>query len=416
MGKYSLILILGFSIVVLGLIPLIHGRASRSYENYIDYYESSQARNIAISGANFAANMLFQNSSASISYSNIQMGEGSFSISTTIQPDSTILLTSSGKFHRKNHTVEVLFGPSSFAKFGVYLATMGSIYWTTGDTVRGPSHVENILNVYGTPVFFGKVTTLNGTNPSILPNGPTNPKFYGGYQSGISVSMPPNLNNLQMAASSGGKIFTPPASPIGTYELYFKFNSNGTVSYKEYKGSIQLFDTTVGINQLAPNGVILVSGGNIKVEGTVNGKVTLCATSGSVSGTGKIYIKGNILYNDNPIDNPSSDDFLGLVAEKDVVIPLPDGFPGTTCPTNIDIYACVFSRTGKFYAELDYKMGKLGNVNFYGSMSSYTIGAFSAGSPSYGYSNNFHFDRRLLIETPPYYPKTNILEILSWKE
>ena len=415
MGKYSLILILGFSIVVLGLLPLIHGRASRSYENYVDYYESSQARNIAISGANFGANMLFQNSSASFSYSDIQMGEGSFSISTTKQPDSTILLKSYGKFHRRNHTAEVLFGPSSIAKFGVYLASMGNIYWTTGDTVRGPCHVNNILNLYGTPVFFGKVTTLNGTNPSTLPAGGTNPKFYGGYQSGVSVSMPPNLNNLKIAASAGGMTFTPPALPAGTYELYVKFNSNGTISYKEFKGTTKLSDTTVTINQLAPNGVILVNNGNIKVEGVVNGKVTLCAASGTEPATGKIFIKGNIFYNDNPIENPSSDDFLGLVAEKDVVIPLPDEYPDTPCPTNIEIYASVFSRTGKFYAELDSKMGKLGNINFYGSMSSYTIGAFSAGS-TYGYSNNFHFDRRLLIETPPYYPETNILEILSWKE
>jgi hypothetical protein len=63
-------------------------------------------------------------------------------------------------------------------------------------------------------------------------------------------------------------------------------------------------------------------------------------------------------------------------------------------------------------------MGKLGSVFFYGSMTSYTIGAFSSNyhSGGYGYNNIFLFDQRLLLETPPHYPKTNLLEILSWKE
>jgi len=418
MGKYSLILILGFSIVVLGLLPLIHGRASRSYENYLDYYGDSQAHNIAASGANFGANMLFANPSVEFSYSNLTMGEGEFSFYTTKQPDSTILLTSHGKYRGTEQTVQATFGWSSFAKFGVYLATMNNIYWTTGDTVRGPCHIQNVMNLNGTPVFFGKVTTLAGTYPSSLPSGSTNPKFYGGYQSGISVPLPPNLNSLQSAAGSGGKIFTPPSTPTGTYEVRMKFNNNGTIKYSEYKGTSKLSDTTVSINLLAPNGVVLVNGGNIRTEGTVNGRVTICAMSGGLTGTGNAYISGDIRYNEDPAQHPESDDYLGIVTERDVTIPLPPGFPANPCPNNIMIQACVFSRTGKFSAELDYRMGQLGNVNFYGSMSSYTIGAFSASGSSgtYGYYNNFQFDQRLLLETPPHYPKTSLLEILSWKE
>jgi hypothetical protein len=418
MGKYSLILILGFSIVVLGLLPLIHGRASRSYENYLDYYGVSLAHNIAASGANFGANMLFANPSAEFSYSNITVGGGKVSFYTTKKPDSTIVLTSRGKYRGTDQTIQATFGKSSFAKFGVYLATMGSVSWTTGDTVRGACHIENVMNLNGTPVFYGKVTTLSGTNPPSLPSGTTNPKFYGGYQSGISVQLPANLNYLQNAASSGGKIFTPPTNPTGTYEVRMEFNNNGTIWYSEYKGTTKLSDTTVGINQLAPNGVILVNGGNIRTKGTVNGKVTICATSGGMTGTGIAYINGDIRYSDDPVLHPESDDYLGIVAERDVIIPLPHDYPSIPCPTNIEIQACVFSRTGKFYSQLDASMGKLGTVYFYGSMCSYTIGAFSvpSGGSYYGYANYFQFDQRLLLETPPYYPKTNSLEILSWKE
>lgn len=420
MGKYSLILILGFSIVVLGLLPLIHSRASRSYENYIDYYGEGQAHNIAASGANFGANMLFTNSSAQFSYSNVQMAGGKVSFYTTKQADSTILLTSRGKYRGIEETIETTFGMSSFAKFGVYLATMAGIYWTSGDTVRGPCHVNNIMNLSGTPVFFGKVTTLSGTNPPNLPSGSADPKFYGGYQSGIGVPLPPNLNSLQSAAEAEGKVFNPPGSPSGIYEVRINFINNGTISYSEYKGTTKLSDTTVGINQLTSNGVILVNGGNIRVQGTVKGKITVCATSGGLSGTGNAYIGGDIRYKDDPATNPESGDYLGIVVERDVVLPLPTDFPSVPCPSDVVIQACVFSRTGKFSAQLDNRMGKLGNVSFFGSMASYTIGAFSvsdgSGNIAYGYSNNFQFDERLLLETPPHYPKTNNLEILSWKE
>lgn len=433
MGRFSLLLVLGFSFTLLFIGPNAHRQGNRAYENYLSYLTKSMVHNIAASGANLGANQLFFDTSWTAGYSNVSIGAGTCDVTlSNVAGTNQKKLTSIGHYQKGmqgggvlatlNDTVEVLLQPSSFAKFGVYLNNMSGVAWFTGDTVWGPCHVEGTMNVLGKPVFYGKVTTKNGTNPASLPSGSTAPKFYGGYQSGVSVPMPTSFAQLQSEATAGGKVFTPPGSPSGTYEVRLVLNADGTVTYKEYKGATQVGTTpsvTVALTSLAPNGVILINGGNLRVHGTLNGRATIGAL-GSTSAIGNVYIDGDVLLKQDPRTNPASTDMLGIVADNNVQIPLPIGFPTTPAPTNVAVQSSIFCRTGSFTAELNSSMGVKGSVNVLGSLVSNTIGAFGAtdgsGVLTYGYSNNFRFDDRLLVSAPPKYPNTSLFEVLSWKE
>ncbi len=417
MGKSSILLVLSLSFALLMLGPNMYDAASVATMNYISYNTKTQAHNAALSGANIASNNLFLDATYTSNYTKVKLGDAEFStIVSNITGTNRKKIHSFGTFQNFTDTVEVILQPSSFAKFCVYLKQMTGVYWATGDTVRGPCHIDNQFNVLGDPVFFGKTTAKGALYKKTASS---KPQFLGGFQTGISVPMPLNLNEAKNAATSGGKYFTVPASPAGNYVIDFTFNANGTIRYKETKGATTIKDTTVSLTSLAPNGVIMVNGGNILVRGTIKGRATIGAL-GSSSTAGNCIIMGDILCSDDPQTNPGSKDMLGIVVDRDIQIPLPSGFPTVGCKHDYLIEAALFTRTGKFYATQDNRMGRLGNVTVHGSLSSYSIGAFATadakGKILYGYSNIFNFDTRFMSSSPPYYPNTSLFEVLSWRE
>jgi hypothetical protein len=423
MGKSSILMVLALSFTLVILSPNMYEAASVATVNYLTYYTKTAAHNAALSGANIASNELFLNPSATASYNKVKFGDATFSTSLTdIKGTNRKRILSYGYYKSAldtttySDTVEVILQPSSFAKFCVYLKQMTGVYWATGDTVRGPCHIDNQFNVSGNPVFFGK-TTASGKlykNPST-----SKPQFLGGFQTGISVPMPLNLDQAKTAASSGGKLFTPPAAPAGNYIVDITFNADGTLRYIETKGATKLKDTTVTLTSLAPNGVILVNNGNLLLKGTIKGRATVGALGTSTT-AGNCIIMGDILCSDDPQTNPNSKDMLGVIVDRDIQMPLPSGFPTVACKHDYLIEAALFTRTGKFYATQDSRMGRLGNVTIHGSIASYSIGAFatadSKGNILYGYSNIFNFDTRFMSSSPPYYPNTSLFEVLSWRE
>lgn len=425
MGRTALILVLGASLIFVTIAPNIYNTATFAYQNYLDYYTSESMHDLGESAANMACSALFFNSSWRSGFATKSFGNGTYKVTAqniTYQGDSTMVqITAVSTFQGKTDTVSVLLHPSSFAKFCVYINSMGNVYFATGDSVFGPLHVEGTLNALGTPYFQGKVTVKNGTNP-VLPSANSHPSFVGGYQSGVSIPLPASLTQTSNAATAGGKVFTPPGSPAGEYDVKVQFNSDGTLNYQEYKGgTLKNSVTNVAINTLAPNGVIMISGGNLYVHGTVKGQVTIGST-GSGTTAGNVFLDGNLMQNTDPRTNTGSTDMVGIVCDNNITIPLPAGYPpGPPNPQHdFTIEAAMFSRTGAFSAQYVSQMGVLGHVTVVGGVTSNTIGAFAAGDANgnvlYGYSNTFAYDSRFMVGAPPSFPNTGLFEILSWRE
>jgi hypothetical protein len=430
MGRFSLMMVVGLSAVLMILGPNMYKFATGGYKNYLDYYSRTMSHNIALTGVNVAANAIFLNNQWIAGYNNVSFNGGSFSVTV----DSTPIvwtglyrkrLTSISTFGSVHDTVVVTFQPSNFAQFCVYLQNMAGVSWTTGDTVWGPCHIDSVMRVTGVPVFYGKTTTKNGTSPSTLPSGSTNPKFYGGYQSGVSVPMPTSFAKAESSASQFGKVFS--YTGAGTYAVNFTFNADSTVTYSEVKNGVKGANTTVKINTLAQNGTIWVKNGNVNMKtSTLKGRCTIIA-SGTAANQGCVNINGDLVYATDPQQKGAGTDMLGLCADKDILVHAPDSINYSSSPKiypehDVIIESALFTRTGKFYTDLynNTNATGLGMVKVVGSLVSKSIGAFStpdaSGNIKYGYKNLFAFDPRYYNSFPPNYPVTGYYNIVAWRE
>ena len=402
-GKASVFLVLGFSGILLVYTQNLFTFSSNSVDVYTQYYNNTMAENIASSAANLACNQFFVSPSWSAGYSNVSFNGGNFSVSISNLTSNRKKITATGIYNGVTKTVEVVFQPSSFARFGYYGAIMpGNLYYVTGDTISGPMHIQGKLNVWGQPVFTSKVTTKTGIK---LRDASSNPTFLGGYESGVDLPLPTTINNVATDAASGGKFFS-------NTDVWLTFQSNGSVDYKVGSAGVWMNES---LTTFAPNGVIAVDKGNIHIKGTVKGKITIGATLSSGVANGNIYLDDDIVYNTNPLD-PNCTDMLGIVATNNVVV-------SDTPPNKKDIIinASIFSLKGGLEAERYSTIPNCGTIRLTGGLIAYqaqTLGVFDpyTGTIVNGYNQYIKFDDRFMNRVPPSFPTSDSYEVLTWLE
>jgi len=166
-GRAILIVVLGFSFIFLIMEKNIGSATTRTVGNMADYNANITAHNIAVSGANIAANQIYLDETWKNGYNNISYQDGKINVTVDVLDafKQIIRINSAGTFRGITDTVQVTLQPSKFSKFAYYSESEGGIiWWTTGDTVWGPLHSQDIMNMNGSPVFMGKVTTKEALN------------------------------------------------------------------------------------------------------------------------------------------------------------------------------------------------------------------------------------------------------------
>jgi len=170
-----------------------------------------------------------------------------------------------------------------------------------------------------------------------------------------------------------------------------------------------LWDSGVQTQSGIPNGSIFVNGHIYDLRGTVKGQYTVTTNVGK-----DIHIKADIRYATDPLTNPNSTDRLGLVAQYIVV--------DEDAPWNLRIDAVLLagSRTndGAFYYA-GYRRRLRGTLTVVGGViqkSRGPVGMFSYVGKIRGYTKDYHFDERMKLTPPPYFPATGVYEILAWQE
>jgi len=402
-GRASVFLVLGFSGILLLYTQNLFTFSSNSVDVYTQYYNNTMAENIASSAANLACNSFFLNPTWTGSQTSFAFNGGAFISSVSNLTNNRKKITSIGTYDGISKTVEVILQPSSFARFGYYAGIMpGNLYYVTGDTVSGPMHIQGKLNVWGRPVFTGKVTTKNGIK---MLDASTNPQFLGGYESGVDLPLPTTLNTVSSDAASGGKYFS-------ETDVWLTFKADGTVDYKV--GSSGTWEN-VALSTFAPNGVIAVDKGNLHIKGTLRGKVTLGATLSSGTANGNIYLDDNIVYNTDP-NTPGCPDMLGIVATNNVIIT-----DNAANKSNININASIFSLKGGLSVEHYSTVPYCGVIRLTGGLIEYqaqATGVFNpyTGQITNGFNEYIKFDERFMTSVPPSFPKSSSYEVLSWFE
>ncbi len=410
MGRTAIYMVMGMTFIFLFFGRTMNDSGTEAFSNAIDYFEKTQVHNIAVAGANLACNQLFLDNNWRTGFSNVAMNNGSF----TVTIDSTtfagkLLLTSKGVFQSDTQIVRVVLSPSAISKFAIYSGNVSSAAKIrAGDTIDGPMHVNNKLVTQGNPVFKQKVTmgSLQTTAGA--------PTFLGGYETGVNIGFPSYTSN---AAS----IVTKASTDGGTNnykvggQMWLRFSVVGGVTKVEYKTSSgAAWGAPVDLSTFAPSGNIAMVNGEVHVEGTLKGKVSITSTvvpstTTPTASVGASYIEGNLRYNTDPTVTPSSTDMLGLVSAGDITI--------NQLPMRMD---------GAFFTNTSAKLGgTLNNTNpakqlkIVGSLISNVIGPTDFGTgASKGANFYMKYDTRM-NDTPPDdfpFPSTNSFEVLSWYE
>jgi hypothetical protein len=439
MGRTSILLVIGFNIVFMFMGFRVSTTVSRTYEKYITYADIEQGGLAMESGANIALSNECMNLINTIPAVDVPFQSGSFRITRVVAPSAQGLpganLIITGTYADANFTTTVRVQDGSFSQYAMYSESekIGEdpIYWTTGDTCRGPLHTQDYLYYAGTPVFKGFVTTLKGTKKKSGSSG--TPKFDGGYKSPVSVKIPNNLTELKELGSSGGAYYK-------GVDTYVQFLANGKVvvraeptgtlpssstGWKESKtgtfGSppVKYCTTYASVSQLTTSGVLLVDGGVLHVKGVLKGQITL----GAVNSGSKIFLDSSVVYNTNPLlpdghSNTSCTDLLGIVADNDIHISEGAENNPSPQPKSMTIHASMFSRTGGFGAE-NYKDrvvgGKLKVVGGIQQLARDPVGTFGTGGIVSGFQKDYYYDERLQRMIPQGYPRI-AFQVQNWAD
>lgn len=455
-----MLLVLGFSLIFMSISNNFNTLTIKSIEGYSNYFVETMAYNIAVSGANMAANQIFIDRTWEAGYSNLSLNGGTLNVFVSntasgasgkikichIPPgsygsrhtlelpasaiaahlahgdylgvcdsaqgyDSQIAtIVSEGTYNGVTKTINVELRPASFAKYGNFYTTI-SAQPATGDTFNGPFHTNGKLYTYGRPVFWGKVTTKSGL---VMQGTPKDPKFYGGYQTGVDI---PNDFDTTGMRTSASKVFKDTTGTGKTTDVKLYFNSDGTVTYSSRLGTGSYSTAkTVPLSTLAPNGMIYVEKGNIYTKGTLNGRATIVATKKGSSGYGKVIMEDNLQYASDPKTNPASDDMLGIVAESDIRIQDNSNTRGKDIITQASMYS-VGGTVGPDDGLVSQSF--LGSWRITGGIiasDTRVTATYSGSTPIKGLRFVHKYDDRFMTQVPPFFPKTKYYEIVSWFE
>jgi Tfp pilus assembly protein PilX len=142
--------------------------------------------------------------------------------------------------------------------------------------------------------------------------------------------------------------------------------------------------------------------GNVYVEGTLKGRVTLAAQN-------NVVITGDLLLANTPAGSaPTGPDVLGLVASNSVVVYHPVNSSGNNLTTINDrwIYASIQTLQHSFWVQ-SYDQGvKLGSLHVRGSIAQKWRGIVgTGGATGTGFLKDYSYDTRLKFSSPPYFPQ-----------
>ena len=364
-------------------------------------------------------------------FSDVPEGFGDGLMLVAVTPDasgSRIIYTirSLSTVHGRSRAIEVDVTPTAFTDYLYYTNSdvgPGSPgYFRTGDVIDGPIHINDMLAVWGDPVFEHEVRTSateiqyynNGSliQTSATSNAPNDiPDFQDGVVLGAAV-LPwldeGDLNTLKGMAGLS----------LANKEIVFGRDdgSGPMLGYVSYSNIDKNIWTDVELSSF--NGIIYV-GGSCEVSGILDGQATL------VNNT-SILIVDDLVYADSDANGPlpGCDDMLGLVAS--VRVSVADNAPnGSDCV----VHAHIMAMNNQASLVDNYASGApRGTFTIHGGMAQDKWGAVGTGYYDLdgvfhiltGYERDFHYDWRLRTMLPPGYEaiifKGGGLERLVWRE
>jgi hypothetical protein len=402
-GRAILLLVSGFSILFLTLGQKFSQISTSSVSNYSKYYAHTASHNIAVSCANLAINQIFFTPTWNTGYNNVSFNGGTMSATILVDPNTkAIKVTATGVYNGETSTVIVNLQISSFSKFAYCSNDENNIWWANQDTVNGPFHTQDHLNVNGHPVFnpgsyfVGTYLGVNKYNTS------SSPIINGTLRVGDSLVIPTTgVAKFDSIATAGGYQFT------GHDTVYVTLAADSI----KYRFTYNSTWTTRKTSTFAPNGTIVAHNAILRLRGTLTGKLTIGASGSSL---GTVYLDDDVVYSTDPRTNSASNDLLGIVAQNNVYV------TNNSTTNNIHIDAAIFAQSGGFGAQNYDTRNASGYIYLLGGITQngrVAVGTLDgSGNLSKGFSKSYTYDNRLLVNVPPSFPSTGTYTVISWYE
>ena len=354
----------------------------------------------------------------------------------------------------QKRTIEIIYAKNSMARYA--FLTNSNVWFGQEEELKGPFHSNGGIRMDGEQnaiSYSAKETYICGLEHGCWPTNcdpVCTPTFTGcecpgiwgqgsGGERGLWQfpvsnidfdSITQDLSNLKSKAMTSGIYI----GPSGKYGYHIVFKSNGTFDvYKVTKLKEEVWgwngeewvyesnsideETFYQTYQVSTSCAPVFVEDNLWVEGDVLGRITVVsARLPDIPGNEtKIIIPNSINY----VDNNS---VLGLIAQKDILIPL-------YSPDNLEIKAALLAQKGHvfryFYPPWWFEpyrtYAKRSYLETYGSIISNTMWTFSwvdlNNNIVSGYEQTeISYNPDLTYNPPPFFPVTGDYQIVSWEE
>ena len=368
-------------------------QANKAIESTRAYYVADAGLADALmqlrAAASFPANFTVNNTAYPVGPNNLN-GNYAVNVTTNNAIWPTYTLASVGVFGNTTKTLTLRVKATSYARWNYLSVTetspsWGTLWWVTGMYSEGPVHTNGQFNIWGSPIYDGPVSQVSSTINYGNGGLPTdNPNFEDGLTLNADAIYFPTTELLTSVQNGAAQTQGLSLTGDTTIALVSDGTMNVTNSAKKWEAK----------NMAIPgNGALYVGNGDVTVQGTLKGQLTIATNQ-------NVLIGGNIRYNTDPRTDSTSTDLLGLVANTNVTVK-------QNAPSNLEIDAYVVAMGGAFQLENFSTGGYKGDmVQFGGLMNKYcgpTGVINSQGVIVDGYNQLQYYDTRLQNAAPPWF-------------
>ena len=284
----------------------------------------------------------------------------------------------------------------AFSNFAQFIDRWDPNVQLHDDLIDGRFHSNSEIRVSresgAQPVFTGKVTVAGGDirtdsgDIRTAGSGYLNRRtmFPAGLETRVRrIVLPPRAAAFDDGAVPADRVRRIPRDTLLT------FRADGSFESLALAGDAAAESGALGQD---PFYIVADEGVDLRVRGIVNGKVLVYSPE-------HILIVDDLRYAADPRD-PSTDDYLGLVAERSVEIEEPD----VTGPGDLEVHASIYARNR--FTVRNYRSRPSGTLIIYGSV---TAGSVSATEPRF--ATRIEFDDRLTTMRAPGFPLSDRYEL-----
>lgn len=262
------------------------------------------------------------------------------------------------------------------------------------DEIVGRMHVNSRFNVLydsrARPKLLGKVTTAAGSFDVEATDGRRKVDVFP-----MGIEM--HAGRIPLPEQVHPFASTPRDIDGRVHELandtWIRFLADGGYVLRDRKSAKTQYRDAAGGQ---PVYFIAARGVTLHVQGVVAGKVLVYSPT-------RIVVEGNLTYAHDPRDDPDSDDYLGLVCDRDIVV-APRSVTG---PGDLHIQGALFAKRRFVVTDIDH--ARSATLRIYGSVAA---GSLTASEPRY--ATKVEYDGRLDRLRPPGFPSTNRFAAEDW--